>query len=179
MPNPPDIYLRALEPDDYKVSIHWRQDDAIWKQLLGEKHFVSAEYEKRWMAESVSIQKTDIRLGICLESDQRLIGLTSLASIDMVHRSARTQIMIGDKSYWGLGIGTQVLQKLLTFAFDERGLERIWCRILMSNLASQRLHRKAGYVQEGLMRKAAFKNGHFQDVVLMAILREDYRRSLV
>lgn len=177
MHTPPEIYLRALEPDDYKVSIHWRQDDAIWEQLLGEKYFVSAEYEKRWMAESVNIQKTDIRLGICLANDQRLIGLTSLASIDMVHRSARTQIMIGDKSCWGQGIGTQVLHKLLTFAFDDRGLERIWCRILKSNLASQKLHQKAGYVQEGLMRKAAFKNGQFQDVVLMAILREDHRRA--
>lgn len=177
MPTCPEIYLRALEPEDYKVSIHWRQDDAIWAQLLGEKHFVSAEYEKRWMLETANVQKTDIRLGICLVGEQRLIGLASIGSIDMVHRSMRTQLMIGDKSFWGLGVGTQVLRKLLAFAFDDRGMVRVWCRILASNQASLRLHNKVGFVQEGLLRKAAFKKGAFQDVVLMAVLQEDYCRA--
>ncbi len=31
------VYLRALEPDDYKTSIAWRNDDQIWNQLGGGK----------------------------------------------------------------------------------------------------------------------------------------------
>lgn len=29
------VYLRALEPDDYKTSINWRRNDLIWSQLGG------------------------------------------------------------------------------------------------------------------------------------------------
>lgn len=29
------IYLRALEPDDYKVSVHWRNDDSVTSLLGG------------------------------------------------------------------------------------------------------------------------------------------------
>ena len=35
------VYLRALELDDYKTSIKWRNDDSIWSQLGGVKYFVS------------------------------------------------------------------------------------------------------------------------------------------
>lgn len=40
------IYLRALEIDDYKISIKWRKDDQIWNMLGGPKYFVSEAYEK-------------------------------------------------------------------------------------------------------------------------------------
>lgn len=40
------VYLRALEPEDYKVSIKWRKDDDIWSTVVGTKHFASSEYEK-------------------------------------------------------------------------------------------------------------------------------------
>ena len=32
------VYLRALEPDDYRVSIKWRKDDEIWDMLGGTKY---------------------------------------------------------------------------------------------------------------------------------------------
>ena len=40
------VYLRAFEPEDYKISIKWRNDDEIWQQLGGVKYFVSEAYEK-------------------------------------------------------------------------------------------------------------------------------------
>ena len=29
------VYLRALEPDDYKTSVNWRNDDTITNRLGG------------------------------------------------------------------------------------------------------------------------------------------------
>ena len=40
------VYLRALEPEDYKTSIKWRNDDEIWSMVVGPKYFVSTAYEK-------------------------------------------------------------------------------------------------------------------------------------
>ena len=40
------VYLRALELEDYKVSIKWRNDDEIWNMVGGAKHYVSEAYEK-------------------------------------------------------------------------------------------------------------------------------------
>lgn len=29
------VYLRALEPEDYKTSVNWRNDDSVSSQLGG------------------------------------------------------------------------------------------------------------------------------------------------
>ena len=47
------VYLRALEPDDYRVSIKWRKDDEIWDMLGGTKYFVSEAYEKQWVEKAI------------------------------------------------------------------------------------------------------------------------------
>ena len=31
------IFLRAFEPEDYKISVEWRNDDEIWSMLGGRK----------------------------------------------------------------------------------------------------------------------------------------------
>lgn len=59
------IFLRALEPDDYKVSINWRKDESIWEMLGGTKYFVSEAYEKKWVEETIFSSK-DVKLAICL-----------------------------------------------------------------------------------------------------------------
>jgi len=168
-----DIFLRALEPDDYKATIRWRYDDEIWDGVLGEKYFVSSEYEKKWVQDAI-VNKNEIRLGICLRGTSELIGLASIVGIDWINRSARSQVMIGEKSYWGRGYGSQAVRETCRFGFLHRGFERMWVRIVASNLASIALHEKVGYKREGVMRRAVFKSGSFQDVVVLSILRQEF-----
>ena len=67
------VYLRALEPEDYKTSIKWRNDDEIWQQLGGVKYFVSEAYEKKWVEDAIFNPNT-IRLAICLKENNLYIG---------------------------------------------------------------------------------------------------------
>lgn len=167
------VYLRALELDDFRTTINWRKDDEIWQGVLGEKYFVSSEYEKQWVADAIK-SKNEIKLGVCVKETDELIGLASIVAMDLINRSARSQILIGQKDCWGKGFGSQAVELLLGFAFLERGLERMWVRILETNKASIALHEKIGYQREGVMRKAAYKNGKFQNVVVLSLLREEF-----
>lgn len=170
---PSAIFLRALEPDDYKTTIRWRADEEIWDSVLGERYFVSSEYEKKWVQDAI-VNKNEIRLGVCLREGGELIGLTSIVAIDWLNRSARSQIMIGEKSYWGKGYGTQAVLDTVRFGFLHRGFERMWVRIVDTNVSSIALHEKIGYKREGMMRHAVFKNGRFHDVVLLSLLRGEF-----
>ena len=40
-----------------------------------------------------------------------------------------------------------------------------------------RLYRSLGFVEEGRLRQAQFKGGRFIDVVLMSILRDEFKRA--
>lgn len=167
------VYLRALEPDDYKTTIKWRKDDEIWSMVGGPKYFVSEEFEKQWMIKSIN-NTNEIRVGICLKDNDELIGLASIIDINWLNRSAHCPSMIGEKSYWGKGLATEARLLLLKFAFYERNFERIWAHVLESNSASIRMCKKCGYKREGILRNSVFKDGRFQNQVLLSILRKEF-----
>lgn len=152
------LFLRAFEPDDYKTTINWRNDTEIWNMVVGTKYYVSEAYEKRWTEEAIN-NTSNIRLAICLNINKKHIGNIYITNIDLNNRSGRTAILIGEKEYWGKGYGTEAMNLLLAYAFEERNLHRIEAFILENNAASIKAHIKAGYKQEGVLRQAVFKNG--------------------
>jgi aminoglycoside 6'-N-acetyltransferase len=58
----------------------------------------------------------------------------------------RIDLMIGEKERWGQGLGTEVIQLLSTFAFDEQEADLVFgCDIADYNAASLKAFQKAGY----------------------------------
>lgn len=96
-----------------------------------------------------------------------------LTGINYINRTAESHILIGDKSCWGKGYGSEALTEILKFAFNELGLNRVEARINSDNGASLHLHKKLGYRQDGVLRQALYKCGRFKDVIVMSILKEE------
>lgn len=168
------VYLRALEPDDYKTSIKWRNDDEIWSMVGGPKHFVSEAYEKKWVEDAIFNNLNKLTLAICLKDTNEHIGYVYLNNIDWKNRSASTGKLIGEKKYWNKGFGKEITMLILYHAFYVLGLQRIESRQLLSNIGSIKALEKCGYVNEGILRKAVFKDGKYQDLNLMSAIREDF-----
>ncbi|RJP95081.1 MAG: N-acetyltransferase [Desulfobacteraceae bacterium] len=167
------IYLRALQSDDYKNTINWRNDDEIWSMLVGPKHFVSPDYEKKWVEEAI-FDKINIRLAICLKKNNEHIGNIYLNEIDWINRSAVAGILIGDKRYWGGGYAVEAYLLLFSFAFLDRGLHRISMPILEYNTKSQSVAEKLGGIREGLLREAVYKNGKYHNIVIFSFLKDEF-----
>lgn len=167
------IYLRALEPEDYEVSVKWRNDPEIQAMVGGPAYYVSSERERKWVLEAIN-SDSRIVLAICKKDDHKYIGNIMLQEVDWINRSGHVPILIGDKEEWSKGFATEARMLMLNFAFYERGLQRIYAEILEDNIGSIRLHEKCGYIREGVKRKAVFKNGVFKNVILMSILKEEF-----
>jgi RimJ/RimL family protein N-acetyltransferase len=67
---------------------------------------------------------------------------------------------------------------MLKHVFYDKGLERVWAGVFEENIASLRMAEKCGYKVEGLMRKGAFVDGEFKNIVIVAVLREDFEKVL-
>ena len=167
------VYLRALEPDDYKTSILWRKDDEIWGMLGGAKYFVSEAYERSWVEKSIFDSK-DLKLAICLIEDDKYIGNVYMTDINMINRSCHSHVLIGDKDYWGRGYAREALMLAVDYMFKERNIHRIQANILESNIASLKMHEKCGYKVEGLLRDSVYKNGAYQSQYVLSLLKEEY-----
>ena len=70
---------------------------------------------------------------------------------------------------------TEVVARVLTFAFKQLKLEKIALRTLADNAASQRLARKVGFRREGDLRSEYRKpSGALLDMILYGLTREEY-----
>ena len=167
------VYLRSLEPDDYKVSVNWRNDDTITSLLGGSKYFVSSEIEKQWVQNTIN-QNKDIKLAICTVDNNLYIGNVYLTDIDYINRKAKSHILIGNQQFWNGGYGTEAMRLLLDYAFNHKNLRRIEALILDDNIGSQKMHEKLGYKKEGLLRESVYKNGEYKNQIYYSLLKSEY-----
>lgn len=176
MENNKRVYLRALEPEDYKRSVAWRNDDEIWGMLGGRKYFVSEAYEQKWINDAI-FKGGDVRLAVCDTESNLYIGNVYLTDIDYVNRTAESHVLIGDRDYWGKGLATEAYMLLLDYAFNELNLNRIEALVLENNIRSLNMHKKCGYVEEGIKRNSVYKNGKYINQIIMAVLKEEISRN--
>lgn len=73
----------------------------------------------------------------------------------------------------GQGHGSEAQRLLAELLFGLFDVERIEAMTDVENLAEQRSLAKAGFIREGIMRRAQFRAGAYHDLVSYSILRED------
>lgn len=95
-------------------------------------------------------------------------------AIDHRVRKAEFAILLGDRSVQGVGLGRELTRFALRYGFQEQNLSRISLDVLESNERAIRLYHALGFKDEGRLRQAQYKNGRYLDVVLMAVLREEW-----
>lgn len=166
------IALAPVTHDDLAAMFGWINDrdhvlsNAPYKPISESQH-------EEWFA--AVRQRTDLVLfAIRLLETSKLIGSCQLHNISEIHRNAELQIRLGDASERGKGLGTEAVKLLLSFAFNDLNLHRVYLHVFKTNTAAIRSYEKAGFVREGVLRQAAHINGDYVDVLVMGVLREEH-----
>ncbi|UVT16833.1 MAG: GNAT family N-acetyltransferase [Nitrospira sp.] len=134
---------------------------------------VSETQHQTWF-ESIQQRSDLVVFGIRVRKNDKLIGSCQLHGIHPIHRTAELQIRVGDASARNSGNGTEAIHLLLNFAFKDLNLHRVHLHVFATNTMAIRAYEKVGFVREGMLRKAAHVDGTYVDIVLMALLREEY-----
>jgi putative acetyltransferase len=71
----------------------------------------------------------------------------------------------------GKGVGSALLQAAVSLAEDWLQITRIELTVFVDNAAARALYKKFGFVEEGVLRNYAFRDGELVDAVAMARLR--------
>jgi RimJ/RimL family protein N-acetyltransferase len=166
------IALAPLRPDDVPALLAWINDRE--QVLFNAPYRPVPEGQHRAWFESIQQRPDVVIFGIRLLETDQLIGSCQLHSIQPVHRHAELQIRLGEAAQRGRGYGTEATRLLLAFAFKDLNLRRVFLHVFSTNLPALRMYTKVGFRQEGVLRKAAYIDGQEVDVVVMAILREEY-----
>ncbi|WP_161569631.1 GNAT family N-acetyltransferase [Veronia nyctiphanis] len=68
----------------------------------------------------------------------------------------------------GQGVGQQLLTHLFKLCKNELGITRIELEVPADNTGAQKLYVRNGFVAEGVKKSAAYGNGAYFDVIVMA-----------
>ncbi len=152
-------------------AIRWMNDPEVTRYLLLTTG-VTRGMEEEWL-DRVQKRENDFVWAI-LDDHDRHIGFTGIHAINWRLRLARTGTVIGEKTAWGQGFGSDTMQVRTRFAFETLGLHRLESEARIDNIASQRALEKAGYKREGIARKKNWHEGRWHDSILYGFLDEDY-----
>jgi len=166
------VRLRALELDDLERTWRWHNDPVLYETLGSPFRFVSRLAEEEWLRTRCAYGAADISLAICLTRTGEHIGNIYLRRIDWVARHAETHMFIGPRAQRGRGYGESALRQLIRYAFAMLGLQRLYLEVLADNVAAIRLYEKCGFEVEGRLRRHAFKNGRWCDMLVMGLCVE-------
>jgi RimJ/RimL family protein N-acetyltransferase len=176
-PNPPvrgeRVYLRALEPEDVEHVHRW-YEHADTARLMGEMPRSLAHRRADAEGEVGKAGRDWFSFVICLLTDDRPIGRADVFEIDRINGSAGFGIAIGEHDQRGAGLGTDAVNALADFCFGQLRLERLWLITDSVNARAQHVYEKAGFVREGVLRRAFYQDGVFQDDIRMAMLRAEW-----
>lgn len=138
------VTLRALEPADLERVYEWINDRDVTRFIMA-RYPMSRSDEEKWLADSSGKNgfARDVRLAIENETGTHIgtIGLHAIAPED---RAAELGIMIGDKSFWSNGYGTDAVQTLVLFAFEQMNLHRVSLGVIEYNGGDTPATRSAG-----------------------------------
>jgi ribosomal-protein-alanine N-acetyltransferase len=115
-----------------------------------------------------------VNFAIRLLPRRQLIGSIGLREIDPQQGQAELGFWIG-KDWWGQGYAREAARAVIQFGFELLNLNRICAHHMVRNPASGRVLLAAGMQQEGVLRQRVRKWGVYEDVVLYAVLRDDWK----
>lgn len=173
------IELRPLRPEDVTPFFTWLNDEEVIKYSMSVfQRLSSKEQIQQWFDQIVEEQHS-YNVGIFLSDTQELIGYAGISGISAMNKSGEYFIFIGDKKQWGKGIGTLVTEQVVAYGFDQLHLNRIMLTVSQPNIGGVKAYERAGFITEGVLREACYREGAYHDKIVMAILRSSYAKKQI
>jgi RimJ/RimL family protein N-acetyltransferase len=171
------VVLRPLTEDDWGPLLKWNSDPEVLYFAEGDDVRSYTIDEIQTVYRSVSqtafcfvIEAKGAPVGECWLQQMNLERiLQQVPEAD----SRRIDLTIGEKQFWGQGLGTEVIQILSTFAFGEQGADLVFgCNVADYNRASLRALQKAGYTVFARIEQPVGKKGRYRYDLFLT--RDDY-----
>ena len=168
------IELLELSKENVKQFYKWINDQEVIKYSLSRFSKMKTKREIDIWYQKLLEDSKSINLGIYLKDTKELIGYAGISGISDTNKSGEYFIFIGEKRFWGKGIGTEVTRKVVSYGFQNTDLHRIMLTVSEPNIGGIKAYEKAGFVIEGKLRQSCFRDGEFHDKIVMSVLKPEY-----
>lgn len=175
-----DLYLRMYTVDDAAALYHLIDEsrDHLKEWLAWVDYNTDVEASKEWiqgtfkgLVETGGYPKT---LAIIYQGE--LVGTVGFNEVNRTHKYASIGYWLSAK-YQKKGIITEACRAIVTYGFNDIGLNRIEIRAAFGNKKSRAIPERLGFHEEGILRQMELVNDEFYDHVVYSMLAEDWKRK--
>jgi RimJ/RimL family protein N-acetyltransferase len=100
---------------------------------------------------------------------QEILGTITLANGRSRRNEHVAELSMGvGQQWWGLGIGTLLMEAALTAAERGRIVKRVSLSVFSENKVAQALYERFGFLHEGVLKRYVRWEGRYEDLVVMA-----------
>ena len=172
------VRLRQVRHGDIPAIHAWLKDPTFHGDFLFGWFGAEDDFTAMKKKLDVFLKQGQARRFLAVErtSDNMLVGLVLLQK----GRRADCRYMGAyvETSSRGKGFGSEAMSQLVDYIFKtEKSVDRIEAATSTMNIPSQKALEKIGFRSEGIKRKTTFRDGHWEDSVLYALAKGEFRRS--
>ena len=167
------VAIRPLTTADAAPFVRAFKDDPTLGVIIGsETDPTEEEIEKQ--AQDTPGPGRLPTLAIADAGSLKFLGSIGVYRIDENHRR-------GEVGFWltpaarRRGVGTRAVRLLTGWAFDTLGFDRVELTTTPDNAATRRLAAGLGFKEEGVMRERDLERGRRVDILMLAVLRHEWR----
>jgi len=169
------LILREINTVDTEAVFAIRGDYEVTKYNSGAAYteLDQAENLIKGIQEEYQL-KSALRWGITLKAEDCVIGMVGFNYWNRTDNRGSVGFDLA-RAYWRRGIMREALRSTLNFGFINMGLHRIEADASIYNEASIGLLKSIGFQQEGIQREQYYEDDTYHDLVLLAILENDWK----
>lgn len=171
------VYLRPLKLEDTAIIVKWRNLPSVRGNLYSQDELTEAQH--------ISYFHNVVEQGKCAQyiivvntgESESEIGTIFIKNIDHSNRKGEYGIFIGEEWARGKGYSKIATSEILRIAFQELNLNRVYLTVLNNNIFAIKAYLSQGFQIEGWLRQDYCRDGVYMNVLLMAVLRDDWLKN--
>lgn len=166
----PNVSLKKWTPDDWKLLL--RLGNSVDRTYLAD-HIPEpyTERDARWWLNMVNADEGKGGAFRMIIVDEEPVGVIFVEQkADVYRKDAEIGYCLMTRE-WSKGIMTEAVRQMCAEAFSELDLVRITGLVYETNTASRKVLENNGFILEGIMRNAVYKNNHIYNLCVYGKLR--------
>ena len=167
-----NFLLRPFKKPDYKVLARKINHKDIYRYTLHIPYPYKTSDAVKWLNRIVNQykRKSPTNFHLAVDIDSEVSGCVSLMKIEPGHKAEIGYWLA--KEYWGQGIMSNAVSKILTLGFREFKLKKVYAYVFLNNKGSYKVLIKNGFKKEGLLIQHTKKDGKLRDEYLLAKIKK-------
>ena len=170
-----NVALCPINPDHFPLFLKWKNDTKLREFNCNRPAAIGIDQVKKELEEPRPALPESFSFEIWYKPENILVGQCGLHAFSWRDGHAQLGIMIGEREYWGKGIGTEAYQLLVKYGFTQLELHKIVANINAPNIGSQTAVQRAGLTFEAKLKEWIYSDGVYYDLYTFGITEDEWR----